>query len=361
MIQADQSLFLKRGNRFELVPAGAMDMMQELPGGNYVVKCSPTGEYYLEKADDFKSIKKVYGKGNRYAERIISTFENREASTGVLLNGEKGSGKTLLARELSIQMAKKGVPTLLVNQEHAGETFRKFMQDIHQPCIVLFDEFEKVFSHGAQEDALTLFDGVCQAKKLFIMTVNNKWAVNEHMRNRPGRIFYLIDFKGLDEAFIREYCEEVLVNQSHIDSICSLAVLFEEFNFDMLKALVEEMNRYNETPRQALELLNMRPEAQGNESYDITHFAMEGGKVMDPAKLHRSVWHGDPTKEEVAITWYAKDESGEECGFEEEFTVGDLKNINLKVGLFEYEHKNGAKLSFLRRPRPDLNMMSLIA
>ncbi len=33
-----------------------------------------------------------------------------------------------------------------------------------------------------------------------------------------------------------------------------------EFNFDMLKALVEEMNRYNETPTDALAMLNAKPE-----------------------------------------------------------------------------------------------------
>ena len=70
------------------------------------------------------------------------------------------------------------------------------MQDIEQPCIILFDEFEKVYDDQDQEKALTLLDGVFPSRKLFIMTVNNKWRVNEHMRNRPGRIYYMLDFAG---------------------------------------------------------------------------------------------------------------------------------------------------------------------
>jgi hypothetical protein len=40
--------------------------------------------------------------------------------------------------------------------------------------------------------------------------VNDKFKVNQHMRNRPGRIFYMIEYKGLDKQFIREYCQDRL-------------------------------------------------------------------------------------------------------------------------------------------------------
>jgi hypothetical protein len=93
------------------------------------------------------------------------------------------------------------------------------------------------------------------------------------MMNRPGRIFYSIDFKGLEVAFIREYCEDRLNNKEYIDKICEISGLFGEFNFDLLKALVEEMNRYNETPQEALEMLNAKPQHGSDQTrYEVRFF-----------------------------------------------------------------------------------------
>ena len=85
--------------------------------------------------------------------------------------------------------------------------------------MVLFDEFEKVYDSDEQEEMLTLLDGVFPSKKLFVLTCNDKWRVNQHMRNRPGRIFYMLDFTGLDEDFVVEYCHDNLKNLANIDGV----------------------------------------------------------------------------------------------------------------------------------------------
>ena len=256
------SYFIRSGNTFKVADKAAIDIQETLPVGNYIVKQDQFGNYFLETVDSFEFKGKKYGDNDRNRDRIFSTFMSRPAATGVMLTGEKGSGKTLLAKTLAIKCADEGIPCILINQPWRGEDFNSLLQDISQPCMILFDEFEKVYEHDQQEEMLTLLDGVFPSKKLFVLTCNDKWRVNQHMRNRPGRIFYMLDFKGLTGEFIREYCYDNLTDKSlkTIDSVVTVGSLFTEFNFDMLKALVEEMNRYGETAQEAMQMLNAKPE-----------------------------------------------------------------------------------------------------
>jgi hypothetical protein len=159
------------------------------------------------------------------------------------------------------------------------------MQSLSQPTIVIFDEFEKVYSEEAQEDILTMLDGVFPSKKLFLFTCNNKWKVNQHMRNRPGRVFYYLEYSGLDAKFIREYCEDNLKNKENIDSVVVLSHMFDHFNFDMLASIVEEMNRYNENAHQAISMLNARPEFSAKQTFTATLTVGNSKRRLDDEKL----------------------------------------------------------------------------
>lgn len=272
--------FVRSGNAFSVTDRDAINIQEKLPAGNYIVKEHPmTEELYLEKVDNFTTVSKLYGKIDNYAERILVTFDSRPGSTGVMLSGEKGSGKSLLAREICIRAAEEGIPTIVINTPFFGDKFNNFIQVIEQDTVILFDEFEKVYHDtNKQEALLTLLDGAFPTRKLFIMTCNDKYRVDHHMRNRPGRLFYMIDFTGLEKDFIIEYCEDVLVNKEHIPTIVNLSTLFSSFNFDMLKALVEEMNRYEETPQEALAILNAKPEYDKNLpiTFEVSIIAPDG-------------------------------------------------------------------------------------
>jgi hypothetical protein len=136
--------------------------------------------------------------------------------------------------------------------------------------VIIFDEFEKVYEdHNNQEAMLTLLGGVYSTKKLFVFTSNDKDSINENMLNRPGRIFYSLSFCGVDEQFIKEYCEDNLQNKSYIPVMIRVAQLFSEFNFDMLQSMVEDMNRYDQSPIEVLEYLNADPKASGDQTYSV--------------------------------------------------------------------------------------------
>jgi len=350
--------YMKSGNTFRVSSKEAMDLHETLPVGNYTVNQDMMGNLFLQQIESFTIGTKLYGDTTRHTGRIFSTFMDRDVSTGVLLNGEKGSGKSLLAKNLSVTAAEAGVPTIVINQPWVGDKFNTLIQSIEQPCIVLFDEFEKVYDEDSQEQMLTLLDGVFPSKKLFILTCNDKWRIDKHMRNRPGRIFYMLDFKGLDADFIREYCEDRLDAKEYIERIVQITGTFSAFNFDMLKALVEEMNRYNEPPQEAMKMLNAKPEYSEECKYKV-HLHVDG-KLVEQEDVSDEEWRGNPLNKQVCISYkiWEKDENGDEeyDWRQARFATTDLKKIENDGTRFMFENERGIQAMLVKVKEKSYNV-----
>lgn len=300
------------------------------------------GGFYLEEVEAFKTPRKIYGNCIKNADRIISTFWDRNNNTGVLLTGEKGSGKTLLARQVAIQSK---LPVIIVNSDYSGDNFNSFLGSISQPCIILIDEFEKVYKKESQEKMLTLLDGTYQSRKLFLFTSNDKWRIDDNMKNRPGRIFYLIEFGGLEEEFITEYCKDNLRNTSYLQNVLEVSRLFDVFNFDLLNSIVEESNRYNEDPKDLIKLLNAKPEYAGDIDYSISvkilnHFVPPGSVSPNTYTFNPS---SDCFELSVWLAWRSDDPNADEI----------LENIeNNEVNLDEIsEMLNSGRIKFWNRSK----------
>jgi hypothetical protein len=260
--------YIIRGSTVHVGSDLDVTVKNHLPVGTYEICFSEMEGFYLKKIPDFVMPRKLYGKTAFRADRFLQTFADRPGVTGVLLTGLKGSGKSLEMKQTATAAALRDIATIVVSSPYKGTQFNNFIASIDDACLVLFDEFEKVYDWDAQEELLTLLDGTVTTKKLVIFTSNDRYRINEHMVNRPGRIFYSIEYVGLEADFIREYCEENLNDKSQIESVLTLAEFVGEFNFDMLKALVEEMNRYKETVKEAIDFLNIDIGKSSSKSYD---------------------------------------------------------------------------------------------
>ena len=273
---------MRFGSMYRLMSEQDIEICETLPPKNYTVKQNKmSGEYYLEPVDDFVMPKKLYGDTMKKAERILATFKDRPLSTGVHLDGVKGSGKTLLAKVLSHLAQKDSIASIVINQPFCGDEFNAFIQSIDVPAILIFDEFEKVYNWETQNKILTLFDGVYPTKKLFVLTTNDCHSVTSFLKNRPGRIYYSFKFDTLGKQFIEEYCNDNLIDKTQTASVIKYTNIFSFFNFDMLAAAVEEMNRYGESLQEVLEYLNIIPENKASEAYVIKFVSGNYIKVLD--------------------------------------------------------------------------------
>lgn len=326
-----------QGNVFTFGNDDPKSRFPKLPVGTYLVRASMELGFYLEKLPDFDLPKKLYGNIASKADRILNTFQDRPKTTGVLLSGEKGSGKTLLTKLISTKGAKQGIPTLIVNTPFCGDSFNTFIQKFEQPCIVMFDEFEKVYDEDEQKQLLTLFDGIFTTKKLLMLTTNDYVRINSHLHNRPGRLYYMLDFKGLDKDFIMEYGQDNLKNKNHLSSLAVVASMLNPISFDILQAIVEESNRYNENPIDAMDMLNVKAQQGYKDNFDVK-MELKKRKLIKVADTNI---FSNPFQPFAVEYYYAgrKNKAGEPKAEYDHitFTPQHLKSFNGITGVYKFE------------------------
>lgn len=343
--------FVQRGSQIYMMDPAEVQHLPTLPPANYIINVNHFGEYYLEKVEDFPPTGKVYGSGPKMADRIIRTYRDRPFNTGVLLTGEKGSGKTMLGRLISNLGQKLGIPTLMLGKDLAGDNFNNYLQSIEQECIIFFDEFDKTYEVVKQEELLTLLDGTFQSHKLFVFTMNNSWnRMTEYMLNRPGRIYYYLEFKTLETEFIKEYCKDNLKNKKNTESVLRVAKMFERFNFDMLKAIIEEMNRYDESALEVMEILNTRPSSTSDREEYEAEVKVNGRKIHT---YDRHVYGSPLGGHHLTFTQYFPGKEKENVVHE--FSLADMVNMNNTEGKFLFK-KGTATLELKRKRAESFNL-----
>lgn len=225
------------------------------------------GGFYFDRIQDFTLPSKIYGHNTEVADRILKTFVERPGTlTSAALSGQKGSGKTLTAKEICIKALALGIPVVEISVPFSGPAFNMWLQNIKQPVIFLVDEFEKVYKDEDERNRLlSLLDGTFKTHKMFIFTMNKPLnnGTFEYFFNRPGRVYFNVAYGAASEEIIREYCADHLQNQSRTGEVVSFSKRFSFFTLDILTILIREMNAYpNDTCSEIAELINIKPDVE---------------------------------------------------------------------------------------------------
>lgn len=274
-------------------------LIESLAPKTYLISLNEKLGFHLKIVDPLKLPEKVYGDNPEIVEKIMRLFEDEQGRTsGVMLHGAKGTGKTLTAVGACIEANKRGYPVLLLQSQFYGSAFNDFMANVGDSCVVFIDEFEKIFNEqDAINSTLMLLDGAVKTHKLFILTSNQKLNQDgnglEFLANRPSRIFYSIYYGTMEDAIIKEYLDDNLVHKSFESDIFALKRSFKLFTIDILKAIVSEVNRYGDTGKSLQDMLThlnvVTDRGLADYRYEVSIHLM--GRSFDPKKFMDGAEH----------------------------------------------------------------------
>lgn len=233
--------------------------IEKLEKGIYTLEVDPFGAFYLERIEDtFKFDYKLYGLETALIERVKRTYDQTNRNLGILLNGVKGTGKTVTAKIMCNTLE---LPVIIVSHPYQG--CNMFLNDIPQDIVIFIDEYEKVFDkHSDDEkgaDMLTIMDGALNApdRRTFILTTNNL-HINENLIQRPGRIRYLKTFSDLHPSVVDEIVNDRLKYPEFKKDLVKFISELELITVDIVNSIIDEVNMHQESPVAFKDIFNVK-------------------------------------------------------------------------------------------------------
>lgn len=232
--------WLQRGSQYSKVE-GEYSTIDKLPVGIYNLNFNPmAGWSVIKYANAFVFDYKVYGLQNDFIQYVYKTFKETTGNMGILLNGVRGSGKTVSAKVLANLL---NLPIIIVkDMGDLNQDMIEYLSSFNFDCILFFDEFEKNFNEK-DSTILQIMDGVYNIgfRKIFLMTTNSL-SVNENLLDRPSRVRYIKEFGNLELPVVKEFLEDNLEDKTAMDELIEFIDTLKISTIDILKAVVNEVN-----------------------------------------------------------------------------------------------------------------------
>lgn len=284
---------IKSGTQYSIYD-NSIETFDRLPVGTYAVGYNQNEGCFLIRRSNIAVTEKTYGVHNQKVQKVMNSFAAFERSLGVILSGDKGIGKSLFAKQLCENAVQTGIPVVIVDACLPG--IGRFIESIQQECVILFDEFDKTFRNTKDDNdqarLLSLFDGTAGGKKLYLVTCNELYGLNNYIVNRPGRFHYHFRFDYPAPEDIREYLSDKLEVCYHnqIDSVVEFSRKIS-LNYDCLRAIAFELNNGSKFSDAIADLNIMTTE---DEEYKV-YLVFENGKAIHNLRYSTNLYDYDGT------------------------------------------------------------------
>jgi len=267
-----ENQWTKSGNKY--FSSEVSQQMPLLPVAIFnIERDARSGDLYLEEtASAFEFAHKLYAVETKLIARTLKTYENTSANLGVLLNGVKGTGKTVTSKQIANA---SGLPILLINADYPGMS--TFINCIQQDVLIMIDEYEKIY-RGEDSSVLTVMDGILSNgfRRIFLLTTN-QLRINDNLVQRPGRLRYLKTFTDLTKEVIEEIVDDLLIHKHLRDVTVRFISRLQLITIDIVTAIVKEVNIHEESPEAFSDIFNVKK----NEDLFNVFIIQDNEKIID--------------------------------------------------------------------------------
>jgi len=220
---------------------GTVSNVESVPVGIYNIGFNPLSGWLLEyTAEKFEFGYKLYDLQTHFVQHVLKTFNNTKGNFGILLNGTKGTGKSVTAKILA---NKFNLPIIIVKSfGDNNQALIEYIASFNFDCVLFLDEFEKTWNEN-DCSILQIMDGVYTSpyRRVFLLTTNET-KINENLLSRPSRLRYVKEFGNLERNIVEEYLKDNLKNPECIDCIIDFVDTLQISTIDILKTIVEDIN-----------------------------------------------------------------------------------------------------------------------
>lgn len=214
-----------------------------------------TEEISFTVAPDLMLPEKLYTtlEDDKFVKKVINRYNNsKEGTTGVMLSGLKGSGKTIMMKRIAIESK---LPILLIDKSfYPKDLISLFNKLADTPICILMDEIDKLGERYDDDYLLKVLDGInSSGKKLMVFTCNECDDINEYLIDRCSRIRYWKDYGEMAASMIQAVLEDKLSDKSKIKPLTDfIQAWFKCVSFDNIASFADEVN---ENPEDTFEEL----------------------------------------------------------------------------------------------------------
>jgi len=329
-------VWVAKGGNFHLSEK-QKNTFKKLEPAIYELEPNMFGFHLSPMSEKFEFPYKIYGLETDLVKRVLKYyFKTDSGNLGILLNGVKGTGKTVTSKLICNSL---NLPVVVVVPRHM-ENAHTFINAIPQDIVVFVDEYEKIYKES--NELLTIMDGALNSpfRRVFLMTTNNLY-IDTNLIDRPSRVRYLKTFGNLSPDIVEEIVDDLLIYKEFKDDCITYASTLEIITVDIVKSIINEINIQEESP---LNFKNVFNASTRKGKYKI--FMDVDGKpelLMKGVKISPRINFGDHS---INSSFYINDTY---IGQIQE--VLDFTSIKVEVNEYEVEAEEGEDIG--SRPSSD--------